>query len=79
MTKPILSPKQPHTKISFPISISYPLDRPYAGATLRKVGDRVIITYFDIHELREALRLHRLAQQLEREITPGLKQKGIPL
>lgn len=77
MTKPILAPTQQN--IHFPISISYPLDRPWAGSTARKVGDRVIITYFSVAELREALRLHRLAQQLEREILPGLKQKGIQI
>lgn len=57
--------------IRFPLKISYPAGRPYAGAIIERKGDRVIITYETAEELRECLRLHRLAQQIEREVKPG--------
>lgn len=55
----------------FPLRISYPANRPYAGSTIEKAGSRVIITYESAKELKECLELHKLAWQMEREITPG--------
>lgn len=57
--------------VNFPLRISYPADRPYAGLQIEKAGDRVIITYANVAELRECLRLHKLAQVIEREVKPG--------
>lgn len=53
---------------NFPLRISYPADRPYAGLQIEKAGDRVIITYQDASELRECLRFHKLAQVIERKV-----------
>jgi hypothetical protein len=60
-----------------PLRISYPANLPYAapgspqdGLQAEVVGDRVIVTYTSLKELRECLELHREARRMQADVTP---------
>jgi hypothetical protein len=60
--------------VNFPLRISYPAHLPYASIRANAVelaGDRVIITYSDVQELKTCLELHREAHLLVADSKSG--------